>query len=101
MLDEVKRMATIFSIIRRSWRLLFTVLVPLALAPLFLTDYDNKAYLCCYVLLVMALFWMFEPINLYITCKFLVNNVRKKFSILNLFAALIPVALFPLFGIAS
>ncbi|KAH9396176.1 hypothetical protein TYRP_019928 [Tyrophagus putrescentiae] len=81
MLDEVKKMATILSVFRRSWRLIFTVLVPLALSPL-LTDYNNKAYLCCYVLLVMALFWMFEPINLYIT-------------------SLIPVALFPLFGIAS
>ncbi|KAI2811081.1 hypothetical protein BLOT_002252 [Blomia tropicalis] len=68
-------------ILRQSWTFLFSLIIPIIFAPL-LFDYDNKPYLCLYVLIVMALFWTFEPINLYMT-------------------SLLPVALFPLFGIAT
>ncbi len=44
---------------------------------LFLIGKESR---CAYVLLIMAFYWMFEPINLFAT-------------------ALIPVALFPLLGV--
>ena len=69
------------NVLHRTWRLLFAIIVLIIFLPL-LRDYENKAHLCCYVMAVMALYWMFEPINLYAT-------------------SLIPVALFPLFGIAT
>lgn len=69
------------SVFGRSWRTVLGFVAPIALLP-FLLDYQDKASLCAYVLILMVIYWMFEPINLYVT-------------------ALIPVALFPLLGIAT
>lgn len=71
----------VWSTFLRLWRLVLGFLTPIVLVP-FLLDFDDKPRLCAYVLILMVVFWMFEPINLYMT-------------------ALIPVALFPLLGIAS
>ncbi|KAI2804810.1 hypothetical protein BLOT_003798 [Blomia tropicalis] len=71
----------VWSTFIRLWRLVLGFLTPIVLVP-FLLDFDDKPRLCAYVLILMVVFWMFEPINLYMT-------------------ALIPVALFPLLGIAS
>ncbi|OTF69139.1 hypothetical protein BLA29_001714 [Euroglyphus maynei] len=69
------------TVLRRSWRVIFGLIVPIILSPL-LFDLNNKLNTGAYVLALMVLYWVFEPINLYIT-------------------ALIPVALFPLLEIAS
>lgn len=42
------------------------VILPIVLTPL-LTDFENKARLCAYVLLLMIFYWVFEAINLYAT----------------------------------
>ncbi|XP_046916333.1 Na(+)/citrate cotransporter isoform X2 [Dermatophagoides farinae] len=83
MIDEETRskLAIWCAILRQSWRVIFGLIVPIILSPL-LYDLNNKLNMGAYVLALMVLYWMFEPINLYIT-------------------ALIPVALFPLLEIAT
>lgn len=84
------------SIASRSWRSILGFVAPIVLIP-FLLDYQNKvshvmgclstwsiwleltlaltwahfcliqASLCAYVLVLMIIYWMFEPINLYVT----------------------------------
>ncbi|KAH9422037.1 hypothetical protein DERP_002329 [Dermatophagoides pteronyssinus] len=69
------------TILLRSWRVILGLIVPIILCPL-LFDLNNKLNTGAYVMAIMVLYWVFEPINLYIT-------------------ALIPVALFPILEIAS
>ena len=76
------------SVFGRSWRTVLGFVAPIALLP-FLLDYQDKvqpffnfrqfvtnlhfcffplkASLCAYVLILMVIYWMFEPINLYVT----------------------------------
>ncbi|KAL1431940.1 hypothetical protein MTO96_013733 [Rhipicephalus appendiculatus] len=67
--------------IRRSWQFIYVVAVPLLLLPL--PFYMNsKAGLSAYVMLWMAFYWTAEPIPLPVT-------------------ALMPLVLFPLFGVLT
>jgi len=63
------------------WKSILILCIPLFLLPWPLVYNDVKFY-CAYVALIMAFFWMFELLPLPVT-------------------ALMPVALFPLFGIMT
>ncbi|XP_042146422.1 solute carrier family 13 member 2 [Ixodes scapularis] len=67
--------------LRRSWRLLYVILVPLLLLPIPFS-LGGKAGWCAYILLWMAFYWTAEAIPLPVT-------------------SFMPVILFPLFGILS
>lgn len=67
--------------LRRSWRLLYVLLVPLLLLPIPFS-LEGKAGWCAYILLWMAFYWTAEAIPLPVT-------------------SFMPVILFPLFGILS
>ncbi|XP_075591907.1 Na(+)/citrate cotransporter isoform X2 [Dermatophagoides farinae] len=61
---------------------LILLLTPLLLSPLLWLNYHSTESRCAFVVLLMIIYWIFQPIPLAVT-------------------ALIPVALFPLFGLAT
>ncbi|XP_076346177.1 Na(+)/citrate cotransporter-like isoform X2 [Tachypleus tridentatus] len=63
------------------WKPIWTVLFPSVLFPLLVFNNTQEAK-CAYVIIVMAVFWMTEPVPLPVT-------------------ALIPIVLFPLLGVAN
>ena len=66
-----------------SWQTIVLVLTPIALSPLLIFDwFDQSASRCCFVVLIMAIFWSTEPIPVPVT-------------------ALMPVFLLPLLSIVS
>ncbi|XP_013794245.1 solute carrier family 13 member 5-like [Limulus polyphemus] len=77
----ILRIAAVFRSFRYSWRLIFGLAVPLLLLPLPLVIGTQVAK-CAYVVLLMAAFFVAEPVPICVT-------------------ALLPVFLFPLFGILS
>ncbi|XP_022235168.1 solute carrier family 13 member 2-like isoform X2 [Limulus polyphemus] len=70
-----------FRSLKYSWKLLFGLTVPFLLLPLPLVIGTSVAK-CAYVVLMMAAFFVVEPVPIFVT-------------------ALFPVFLFPLFGILS
>lgn len=66
---------------KESWRLIYVIAVPLLLLPIPFSM-GGQAGWCTYILLWMAFYWSAEPIPLPVT-------------------SLMPVVLFPLFGILS
>lgn len=64
---------------RCHWRRLLALLAPVLLSPLLIV-HDSKETRCAYVILLMAVYWMFEVVHLSVT-------------------SLLPVCLFPLFGV--
>lgn len=65
--------------LRCHWRRILAILAPVLLSPLLIL-HDSKETRCAYVILLMAVYWMFEVVHLSVT-------------------SLLPVCLFPLFGI--
>ncbi|KAF7489575.1 Solute carrier family 13 member 5 [Sarcoptes scabiei] len=61
---------------------IITFITPLILSPLLLYSYDSMESRCAFVVLLMIIYWIFQPIPLAVT-------------------ALLPVALFPLLGLAD
>ncbi|RWS00618.1 hypothetical protein B4U79_05929, partial [Dinothrombium tinctorium] len=70
----------ILKIFCHSWRTIIGFIAPLAFMPMAISEYKETK--CGYVLSVMAIFWVFEPVHLAVT-------------------ALMPIALLPLLGILS
>ncbi|XP_077509507.1 Na(+)/citrate cotransporter-like isoform X3 [Amblyomma americanum] len=64
---------------RCHWRRILALLAPVLLSPLLIFQ-DTKETRCAYVILLMAVYWMFEVVHLSVT-------------------SLLPVCLFPLFGV--
>lgn len=64
---------------RCHWRRLLALVAPVLLSPLLIL-HDSKETRCAYVILLMAVYWMFEVVHLSVT-------------------SLLPVCLFPLFGV--
>ncbi len=62
------------------WRGLLQVLTPFLAAFVFLYEEEREAMKCAYVLLIMAVYWIFEVLPVAVT-------------------ALIPIAAFPLLGV--
>ncbi|XP_037034217.1 solute carrier family 13 member 4-like [Bradysia coprophila] len=73
--------------LRKLWRFFLIIITPILLLPVIFLDgigeqNESKKFKCAYVILLMAVFWMLELLPLAVT-------------------ALLPVALFPFFGIQS
>ncbi|XP_076333226.1 Na(+)/citrate cotransporter-like [Tachypleus tridentatus] len=77
----ILHLASVLRSLRHSWRLVFGLAVPLLLLPLPLVIGTQVAK-CAYVVLLMAAFFVGEPVPICVT-------------------ALLPVFLFPVFGILS
>ncbi|XP_077534138.1 Na(+)/citrate cotransporter-like isoform X2 [Haemaphysalis longicornis] len=76
-----RKMSAAFSALRQYWRLVYTVCVPVLLLPV-AVSIGGKAGWCAYILLWMACYWSAEVVPLAAT-------------------SLMPVFLFPLFGVIS
>lgn len=74
-------MSAAFSALRQSWRLVYTICVPVILLPV-AACIGGKAGWCAYILLWMACYWSAEVVPLAAT-------------------SLMPVFLFPFFGVVS
>lgn len=79
---SVSCLRKVVKITKECWKSIIVVITPILLLPFLTFGANSQESRCAYVVILMAIFWTFEPIPLPVT-------------------ALLPVVLFPLLGLAT